>query len=87
MEKLLLSRKKDQIKKHYLPMSGPLGAPEAQMPWLGHPAQADDFPASSLPVPGQSEIELNRKLLLICHTTIIYFLYQAYLQVIDLVTI
>lgn len=31
-----------------------LHLPEAQMFWLGHPAQADALPASSLWVPGQS---------------------------------
>lgn len=36
-----------------LPGSGPLGA-VAQICWLGHPAQASAFPASSDCVPGQS---------------------------------
>lgn len=38
----------------YLPGSGALAAPDAHIVWLGHPAQADTFPAVSLCVPGQS---------------------------------
>lgn len=34
--------------------SGPFASPDAQSCWLGHPAQAEALPASSLSVPGQS---------------------------------
>lgn len=38
-----------------VPGSGALGAPEEHMAWFGHPWHADDLPACSLLVPGQSE--------------------------------
>jgi hypothetical protein len=37
-----------------------LGAPVEQIDWLGHPAHAETLPASSLPVPGQSAVELRQ---------------------------
>lgn len=39
---------------NWIPGSGPFVAPEEQSCWLGQPAHADAFPASSLCVPGQS---------------------------------
>ena len=38
-----------------IPGSGNFVAPEEQIFWFGHPAQAETFPALSLCVPGQSE--------------------------------
>lgn len=38
-----------------VPGSGALGAPEEHKAWFGHPWHAEDFPACSLLLPGQSE--------------------------------
>ena len=42
-----------------VPGSGGAGVADAQICWLGHPSHAATLPASSLPVPGQSEYHKN----------------------------
>lgn len=65
------------------PGSGPLGA-EAQASWLGHPAQASDFPADSDSGPGQSIIYIYNKTQKSINTENNYKTYTSQYKVIKL---